>query len=504
MQFKDRAEAGRLLAQALETYQGQDVVVYALPRGGVVTALEIAKFLKAPLDLIIVRKIGHPTQPEYAIAAVSDNDMIGNEDEIRDVDEKWLKEKIAEERLEIKRRQKNYLQGKKEISIAGKIAIIVDDGIATGLTMRVAVKELKNRHPQKIVVAVPVTPTSTAEILQKETSEVVALDKPKDEEYLGSVGSYYTDFPQVEDDEVINVLNSYSSDPLIFTFPTHKFMIDNLLKNPNIKQGEFILKKFPNNELHLKLQTGTMGQDCIILGTIAPPETNLMSFLLLAHTLKKENAPKVTAILPYLAYARHDKKEGLKSYATALIGSLFNAAGIDEVITIDIHSPLSIKLFPMPVISLSPAKLFAGEIKKLNLQDITFIAPDEGAVERATQVAKEYGTDKISFFVKTRTESGITQSDLQGETSQKAIIIDDILDTGQTLVLACEKLKEKGADEIYIFITHGLFTGTEWKKLWDIGVKHIYCTDTVPLEQIDKEKITVLSVTDLIAEALQK
>ncbi|MBI5123302.1 ribose-phosphate diphosphokinase [Candidatus Roizmanbacteria bacterium] len=507
MQFKDRIEAGQQLAQALKTYQGQDVVVYALPRGGVVIALEIAKFLNAPLDLIIVRKIGHPSQPEYALAAVSDNDMIGNQEELKSIDEKWLKEEVEKERLEIKRRRNNYLHDRKEISTEGKIAIIVDDGVATGLTMRAGIRELKNRHPQKIIVAVPVVPQSTAQILQKEAGALVTLDTPRDEEFLGAVGSYYEDFPQIKDEEVIAILKSYDKqiiDPLLFTFSSHQFMVNELAKNPNIKNSEFILKKFPNDELHINLGSNPAGQESIILGTITPPETNLFAFLLLAHTLKKESAQKVTALLPYLAYSRHDKKEDLKSYATELIGSLFSASYIDEIITVDIHSPQSINLFPIPITSISPAKLFAEEVKKLNLQDLTFVAPDEGAINRTTAVAKELGKE-ITYIVKTRTEAGVTHSEIQGKTGKKVIIIDDILDTGKTLISACEKLKVNGTDEIYIMITHGLFTGNEWEKLWTLNVKHIYCTDTIPLlENIKTEKITVLSAIPLIAEALQK
>lgn len=208
MHFKDRKEAGLLLSLKLKSYRGKDIVVYALPRGGVITAFEIAKYLNAPLDLIITRKIGHPNQPEYALAAVSDNCFIvGSEKEILSVDKKWLKKEISLERKEIKRRKEKYLSNRKEIDVKNKIAILVDDGIATGLTMKAGIKELKLRDPKKIVVAVPVIPKSSFEELKKQVDKVVALYVPQDFEFLGAVGAYYDEFYPIEDDEVIKLLS---------------------------------------------------------------------------------------------------------------------------------------------------------------------------------------------------------------------------------------------------------------------------------------------------------
>lgn len=207
MRFTDRQDAGRRLAEALAKYRGSDVVVYALPRGGVVAGSEIARALGAPLDLIITRKIGHPLQPEYAIAAIGENgSMLGTARELEAADTRWLEEEKNRQQQEIRRRHKTYLGGREAIPAEGKIAILVDDGIATGLTMRVGILELKHRHPEKIVVAVPVAPASIADLIRSEADELVALDIPADSEYLGAVGAYYDDFPQVTDREVIGFL----------------------------------------------------------------------------------------------------------------------------------------------------------------------------------------------------------------------------------------------------------------------------------------------------------
>lgn len=521
MHFTDRTEAGKLLAQVLKDYKGKDVVVYALPRGGVVTALEIARYLHSPLDLIITRKIGHPTQPEYAIAAVAENGhVVGSEKELRSVDELWLSEEIKRQREEAKRRREKYLQKRAEVSVQNKVAILVDDGVATGLTIRAGIVELRHRKPKKIIVAVPVVPQTTAEVLKKEADELVALDTPSDYEFLGSVGAYYDEFYPVEDEEVIALLKAHDKrmqqgvtvssshlqaavDPTLFAFPHYDAMASQLQEVPHLTLGTFSLKQFPNHELHIKLKTHAAQRECIVLGTISPPEANLVTFLLLCHTLRKENAYRITALLPYLAYSRHDKKEPLESYATNLIGKLFHAAGVDEVITVDVHSPRSTRLFPIPLISLSPAVIFAEEIKKLELGTVTIVAPDTGAKRRCELVAKALGNKRVAVMVKERSKKGITHLSLRGKVGEKVVIVDDILDTGQTLISACELLREKGVKEIVIMVTHGLFTGKEWKKLWKLGVKRIYCTDTVQARiKVPAKKITIISIVPLFINYL--
>jgi len=206
--FRDRKEAGEKLALKLKNYKGQDAIVYALPRGGVVVADEIAKALDCPLDILVSRKIGHPFSPEYAIGAIApDGHSIFNENEKREIKPNELEKIINKEMTEAKRRDTAYLGKRGHIGAQNKIAIIVDDGIATGLTMKLAVKEIKHQNPKKIIVAIPVLPKDTALELQKEADEVISV--LEDENYLGAVGSYYEYFPQVEDNEVIKIMEKY-------------------------------------------------------------------------------------------------------------------------------------------------------------------------------------------------------------------------------------------------------------------------------------------------------
>lgn len=211
MLFKNRQDAGNQLSQLLKNYKDMDIVVYALPRGGVAVAAEISKFLHAPMDLIFAHKIGHPYQPEYAIAAISESGhMVGPSLELLlSIGSELFESEKTYQIKEIKKKREQYLKGRKEISVENKIAILVDDGMATGLTMQVGIKELKDRHPKKIVVAVPVAPKSVADLIKAMVDDYVGIEID-DYYFQGAVGAYYEEFRQVEDEEVIQILNSYT------------------------------------------------------------------------------------------------------------------------------------------------------------------------------------------------------------------------------------------------------------------------------------------------------
>ena len=205
--FRDREDAGTQLAQKLKAYRDTQAVVLALPRGGVVVGERVASDLSLPLDIVVTRKVGHPTNPEYAICAVDEHGTrLCNEAESAGVDKHWLEQAFAREQQEAGRRVALYRSGRVPITLAGKTVIIVDDGIATGLTMRLAIKAVRTQNPACIVVAVPVVPSDIAMKIKREADELVVLEPP--EEFSGAVGVHYKRFPQVEDDEVIRLLDS--------------------------------------------------------------------------------------------------------------------------------------------------------------------------------------------------------------------------------------------------------------------------------------------------------
>lgn len=205
MLFKNRTEAGQKLAELLSDYASEDVIVYALPRGGVILGAEIAKALHAPLDLIITRKIGHPSNPEYAVCALAeDGAPICNQSELERLGHPWLEEEKHKAREEIQRRREEYVGDPTQKDIKGKTAIIVDDGIATGLTMIASIEEMKLHEPKEIVVAIPIVPYLTSLKLEGMVDKVVCVEATRD--FLGAVGAYYKDFTQVDDVEVKRIL----------------------------------------------------------------------------------------------------------------------------------------------------------------------------------------------------------------------------------------------------------------------------------------------------------
>lgn len=208
MPFVDRTDAGRQLAKALAAYKDKRAIVLALPRGGVPVAAEIARALDAPLDLILVRKIGVPFQPELAMGAVVDGKepiVVRNEDVIAltGVGEQEFNAVRDKQLAEIDRRRKLYLGDRPHPDLAGRVVIVVDDGIATGATTRAALQATRMRKPEKLVLAVPVAPTETLEKLRAEADEIVCLE---DHEQFGAIGLFYSDFTQVEDREVTDIL----------------------------------------------------------------------------------------------------------------------------------------------------------------------------------------------------------------------------------------------------------------------------------------------------------
>jgi len=210
--FKDRREAGiRLSARLLQYKDRLDVLVLALPRGGVVTAYEIARALHVPLDVVIVRKLGFPGRPELAVGAVAETGVVVvNEDIVAAgrVSGDFLKREIERQKDEIARRVAAYRAGKGLPDLEGMTVILVDDGVATGATIKAAITALRNEKVAKLVVALPVGPPETIETLQNLVDELICLETPFD---FMAVGVHYSDFTQVSDSEVVDLLQKLAA-----------------------------------------------------------------------------------------------------------------------------------------------------------------------------------------------------------------------------------------------------------------------------------------------------
>jgi putative phosphoribosyl transferase len=208
--FENRKEAGQKLAARLLRYKSEHPVVLAIPSGGVPVGYEVALALEAPLDVIVVRKLGAPGQSELGIGAVVDGDhpqRVLNEDLVREleVSQLYLNREVARQLAEIRRRQLAYRSGRPAIDLEGRTAIVVDDGIATGGSVRAALRGVRRAQPRRLVLAVPVAPPDTVASLRAEVDDLVCLSTPP---FFGAVGEFYEDCRQTSDDEVIALLNA--------------------------------------------------------------------------------------------------------------------------------------------------------------------------------------------------------------------------------------------------------------------------------------------------------
>lgn len=205
VRFKDRAEGGRELADALKEYVGVDGVVFGLPRGGVITAREVAERLGLPLDLLIARKLGHPLNPEYAIGAVTDSgEVVLDQEEVAEISPAYLDAEVTRRLQEARERRMKYLGDRPPVPVEGKTAIVVDDGIATGYTMKAAVMALRKRNPAVVVVAAPVGPRRALSELASIADRVVVPHTPPG---FYAIGAHYDEFAPVADEEVVAAMS---------------------------------------------------------------------------------------------------------------------------------------------------------------------------------------------------------------------------------------------------------------------------------------------------------
>ena len=297
------------------------------------------------------------------------------------------------------------------------------------------------------------------------------------------------------------------SAPIVFGLPGYRPLLSREPgKDGGLAWGAYELARFANGELYARIGDRVAGRTCAVLGSLAPPDEQMLSVLLLADTLKREGASRLLAVLPYLGYARQDQADSDQSLGAAWAGTLLGAMGVEQVLTIDVHSPRAAAFFPMPVVSISPAALFAEVLVHSGLTDLSVVAPDEGARERCEAVARAAGIEApVGCLHKRRDREGVTHTALAGRATRRVAIVDDILDTGGTLLSACVELRRAGAQEITVLVTHGLFTGERWHELGALGVERIYTTDSIPREpKHARDIVEVLPVRELILEALSR
>lgn len=296
-----------------------------------------------------------------------------------------------------------------------------------------------------------------------------------------------------------------NSEIKIFTGNESRYLSEKIAENAGIGLGKSSCPRFADGEFEPCYEETIRGSFTFIIQSTFAPSDNLFELLLMIDAAKRASAYKIIAVMPYFGYARQDRKDRPRvSIGAKLVADILSTAGIDRLITMDLHADQIQGFFDVPVDHLSAVALFIPYIQQLGLKDIVVASPDTGGTKRANVFAKHLGTDMVICH-KTRTEANIINSmTLIGDVENKdVIIVDDIIDTGGTIAKAANLMKAKGARSVRACATHAVLSGSAIERLEASALDEILLTDTIPLHR-HSEKITILSCAPLFADVIQK
>ena len=296
----------------------------------------------------------------------------------------------------------------------------------------------------------------------------------------------------------------------LLTGNSNKVLSKNIAKYLKTKLVNSSLRKFADGEIYVEINENIRGNSIFIIQSISSPANdNLMELLLCIDALKRSSAKNITAVIPYFGYARQDRKVVPRTSISAkLVSNLITNAGAHRVVTVDLHAGQIQGFFDMPVDNLFTTPIFARYIKK-NIKSKNFIcvSPDAGGIERTRGLAKKINAD-LAIIDKRRPQAGKSQvMNIIGEVRNKdCIIVDDIIDSGGTIVNAVEALMKKGARDVYVFVTHAVLSGEAINKIKKSKIKKLIITDSIDNSKRLKNinKIQVLSIAPLMAEAIKR
>ena len=294
----------------------------------------------------------------------------------------------------------------------------------------------------------------------------------------------------------------------IFTGNSNIELVEKISKELNSPIGKSMVKNFSDGEINVEIDESVRGMDVFVIQSVcAPVNNNLMELLILIDALKRASARRITAVLPYYGYARQDRKVSPRAPISAkLVADLITTAGASRILTVDLHAGQIQGFFNIPVDHLFAAPVVLDYLKKIK-NDVVVVSPDAGGVERARAYAKRLNTS-LAIIDKRRESPNVSQvMNIIGDvTGMSAVLVDDLVDTGGTLVRAAYALMEKGAKAVYACCTHPVLSGRAVEFLMESPIEEMIVTDTIPLREEAKDcpKIKVLSISSLLAEAIRR
>ncbi|MAZ93533.1 MAG: ribose-phosphate pyrophosphokinase [Bacteroidales bacterium] len=291
----------------------------------------------------------------------------------------------------------------------------------------------------------------------------------------------------------------------IFTGRKTRYLAEKIADSYGTEIGKSIVTNFSDGELQTSYEENIRGKDVFIIQSTFPPADNLLELLMMTDAAKRASARKIIAVIPYFGYARQDRKDKPRvSIASKLIANLLISAGVNRVITIDLHADQIQGFFDVPVDNLYASNIFVDYIRKLKLPNLIMASPDTGGTRRAASYAKALNTGFVICYKQRAKPNVIEQMELIGDVEGKdVVLVDDIIDTAGTITKAADLIISRGASSVRAFCTHPIFSGNAYERLSKSKFDEIIVTDTVPLKQ-DLDKIKVLTTADLLAEVIHR
>ena len=297
---------------------------------------------------------------------------------------------------------------------------------------------------------------------------------------------------------------------MVFTGNANPDLAKRVVKPLDISLGEANVSKFSDGEVAIELLENVRGRDVFILQpTCAPTNDNLMEILTMADALKRASAGRITAAIPYFGYARQDRRpRSVRVPISAkLVANMLYSAGIDRVLTVDLHADQIQGFFDIPVDNIYATPVLLNDIAQQRIENLTVVSPDIGGVVRARAVAKALNVD-LAIIDKRRPKANVAEvmniiGDIQGRT---CLIIDDMIDTANTLCKAASALKERGAERVLAYATHPVFSGAAVDRISSSDIDQVVVTDTIPLSEAAKncDRIRQVTIAGLLAETVRR
>lgn len=294
-----------------------------------------------------------------------------------------------------------------------------------------------------------------------------------------------------------------STNVKIFSCTASKYLGDKIADSFGIKSGKVSVLRFSDGEFQPSFEETVRGDVVFIVQSTFPPADNLMELLLLVDAAKRASAKTIVAVMPYFGLARQDRKDKPRvSIGSKLVANLLTAAGVDRIVTMDLHADQIQGFFEVPVDHLFASTIFLPYIKNMGLKDPVVAAPDTGGTKRANAYAKFLNCDLAISYKQRKVANKVENMTVIGDVVDKnVILIDDIIDTAGTLTKAADIMVDMGAKSVNAFITHPVLSGPAYDRIEKSKLEALYVTDTIPLRK-ESDKIKVLSVADIFASVL--